>query len=106
MKKIKSMLLSLALLAVVGGTLAYKAKYIGFFCTTVARFAVTQYTCKDVAGNPLKCPHKDELVESRTPVNNYHCTTTPFINGAGLYTCTITTQNPNCLPTVVEVRVD
>jgi hypothetical protein len=46
MKKVKIMLLSLALFAVVGGALAFKAKYNKSFCTTDA------YWNQDLA-NPL-----------------------------------------------------
>ena len=48
MKKIKIMMLSLALFAVVGGALAFKAKFDDQFCVTTIGAASA---CKD-----LKCP--------------------------------------------------
>jgi hypothetical protein len=50
MKKIKMMLLSLALIAVVGGTLAFKARFLKNYCVTV-----TSQACDVQTG--LKCPN-------------------------------------------------
>jgi hypothetical protein len=60
MKKVKIMLLSLALFAVVGGALAFKAKFDktwcfaptygnGFTCTTLDGAAVTTTQCEGIA---------------------------------------------------------
>ena len=106
MKKIKFMLLSLALLAVVGGALAFKAKYIETFCTTNARALPVGYTCKDAQNIPLKCPTKIINRTTKLPVNNFHCTTTPFLNAQGELTCTKDGVTLNCLPQVVETIID
>ena len=45
MKRVKIMLLSLALFAVVGGALAFKAKFDNTWCTTDAYFAAGVYYC-------------------------------------------------------------
>jgi hypothetical protein len=51
MKNVKIMLMSLALLAVAGGVLAFKAKFTRKYCTTIAVFSDDQqkYTCPIVA---------------------------------------------------------
>jgi hypothetical protein len=57
MKKIKFMLMSLALVAVVGGALAFKAKFDQTFCTTNAiQQANGVFTCSDATGARLTCP--------------------------------------------------
>src|SRR5438034_11778642 len=85
MKKIKFMLLSLALLAVVGGALAFKAKYSVSFCTTKAVQINGISTCIDALGVTLKCPNK--VVMSTTQLNGQFCTTPTFLVG-GVATCT------------------
>ncbi|SEP29915.1 hypothetical protein SAMN05660816_05123 [Niastella yeongjuensis] len=49
MKKVKLMLMSLALIAVVGAALAFKAKYSQRYCTTLAQ---PNIPCRD-----LLCPN-------------------------------------------------
>lgn len=50
MKRVKIMLMSFALLAVVAGALAFKAKFVSDYCTTTAvQNAQGQFTCP--AGN-------------------------------------------------------
>ena len=56
MKKVKFMLLSLALIAVVGGALAFKAKFSTTFCTTFARQNAGNYFCTAANGAALACP--------------------------------------------------
>jgi hypothetical protein len=58
MKKIKFMLLSLALVAVVGGALAFKARYHTTFCTTFATRvdADHPWTCQIEGQAVLTCP--------------------------------------------------
>ena len=81
MKKIKFMLFSLALLAVVGGTLAFKAKYNVRFCTTKAAKVMGVSTCV-VAGTPLNCPTSSfahTTIGTDLDPDTYYCTTIPFI---------------------------
>jgi hypothetical protein len=73
MKKIKLMLLSLALFAVVGAALAFKAKYAVTYCTTLAQSGVA---CKD-----LTCPNRAAASTTIGGVGNFVCTTPP--NGSG-----------------------
>jgi hypothetical protein len=57
MKKVKFMLMSLALIAVVGGALAFKAKYTDSFCTSFApKNLAGQYICTTNGGAALSCP--------------------------------------------------
>ena len=93
MKKVKFMLLSLALVAVVGGALAFKAKSGNQFCTTLAStFGVAgAFTCVDPAdaNATLHCPN---LLINRTTggsAGNFVCTTIVPVNGCG-------TDNPIC----------
>jgi hypothetical protein len=63
MKKIKIMLLSLALFAIVGGALAFKAKFNKSFCTTDAYYnpAIGYYCSFKPAGLQTvyaKCPNE------------------------------------------------
>lgn len=71
MKRVKIMLLSLALFAVVGGALAFKAKYNIKFCTAPTEVGKA---CTQVAA----CPN---LVVNSTTTNDagiqFVCTTTP-----------------------------
>jgi hypothetical protein len=84
MKRIKIMLLSLALFAVVGGALAFKAKFTKTFCTTNAILNAGVYTCIDPANNKvLTCPTKVVLsTTDPTPgATPAFCTTT--VNALG-----------------------
>lgn len=85
MNKIKLMLLSLSILAVVGGTLAFKAKTGTQYCTTLPIF--------DATGNticPEKCPNRAYL-KVGLPMDRICTTTTsgnpvaPCQNGLGEY---------------------
>jgi hypothetical protein len=55
MKKIKIMLLSIAVLAVVGGALAFKAKYTETFCFTNTTLFNQVPTCTTDSNIPLAC---------------------------------------------------
>jgi hypothetical protein len=80
MKKVKVMLLSLAMLAVVGGALAFKAKYSDDFCYTTAHIVNGAYTCV-VSNVKLKCPTFTDIstIDAVGPLTS--CTTTPFEGG-------------------------
>lgn len=81
MKKLKVMLLSFAVIAVVGGALAFKTKYSVSYCTAAT-----------VAGNPPTCPaHCPTLIESQKIVSTgtFVCTAAEPLGG-----CTTTT---NCV---------
>ncbi|OQP54340.1 hypothetical protein A4H97_22930 [Niastella yeongjuensis] len=67
MKKVKIMLMSMALIAVVGGALAFKAKYTQRYCTTLASPAGF---CKDLA-----CPNGPFSPSTTGSGSNVICTT-------------------------------
>ena len=91
MKRVKLMLLSLTLVAVVGGALAFKAKSGQRFCTTFAQqFSPGgAYTCVDPNPAPgviatLTCPTLLQGSTTGGSTGNYVCTTTePAIGGCG-----------------------
>ena len=58
MKKVKIMLLSLALFAVVGGALAFKAKFQTDFCTTKTILVGGQPACPV---SPAACPLFEDI---------------------------------------------
>jgi hypothetical protein len=66
MKKLKIILLSLALFAVVGGALAFKAKYQSRYCITDPN---PDGSC------PLECP-VEVLTSTTEDANEFKCTTT------------------------------
>ena len=86
MKKIKFMLLSLAVLAVVGGTLAFKARYLQDWCSTTAA-QVNQVSTCIVQGAAISCPLEAKLSTTiGTDADaSYYCTTNTF---GGDFTCT------------------
>ena len=100
MKKIKIMLMSLALLAVVGGALAWKAKVGG---------TLTYCTAPTNASGPV-CPQFCEALITTGAIHNqaaFVCTTdaTTTVNPGGgpdIYTCTTTDLVPE--PDVIVKR--
>jgi hypothetical protein len=89
MKKVKIMLLSLTILAVVGAALAFKAREITKFCTAVYN-----------DGCPAKCPN---LVTSKSTNESgpVYCTTTPqqtrlVVGGPLVSTCTVGGVDVDC----------
>ncbi|WP_207513133.1 hypothetical protein [Longitalea luteola] len=96
MKKVKIMLLSLGLLAVVGAALAFKARYSADYCTA----ASVNNACVNLA-----CPN---TAFARTTTNSgttIFCTVTASIDNQGNPTCTVNGLNPNCLnqaPTTIK----
>ena len=100
MKKIKFMLLSLALLAVVGGALAFKAKYQQDYCTTIAKVINGASTCYDMAASPttLTC---SSYIDFKTTAsgNLFYCTTTP--DKVGGCSATLT-----CITTLTQLNGD
>jgi hypothetical protein len=90
MKKVKIMLLSLALFAVVGGALAFKAKFSNKYCVTFTiKNAQGQPACDLV--NPQACAFQD-AVTTTAGVGLRLCTTATNGNAAapctGITTCT------------------
>lgn len=90
MKRIKIMLLSFALLAIVGGALAFKARFSDFLCYTTQYIANSKTTCPTLTG------FKEEELN---PATFY--TTTPIViagestcitNGKGLTCFSVTTS--------------
>lgn len=57
MKKVKILLMSLLVFAVVGGALAFKvkSKFVLSYCTTLARINGGAFFCTDDIGGPLAC---------------------------------------------------
>lgn len=85
MKKLKIMLLSLALFAVVGGALAFKAKFSTEFCTTDwnGRACVLE-TCPDFienqilkVGTPVICTEIAPNEDCTTPQGVVQCADAP-----------------------------
>jgi hypothetical protein len=93
MKKIKFMLMSLALLAVVGGALAFKAKYTSTFCTTLATIVNNQSTCTYIDGaiaKTLRCPNQvaNKTTDATDLDAAFYCTT-PRVLVNNVLTCTL-----------------
>ena len=97
MKRVKVMLLAIAVIAIAAGTLAFKARYSIHYCTVAANeTAFGQYTCtttNPLGGNrPLTCNHiaLDRKVTTSfvVPV----CTT--------LFTVTQPMGDPTCVNTL------
>ena len=74
MKKLKFMLLSLALVAVVGGSLAFKATYIKSYCTAPTQIG---FTCPELA-----CPNLVNFSTTINGVGDFVCTT-PTVPNVG-----------------------
>ena len=85
MKKLKIMLLSLALFAVIGGALAFKAKYTSAYCTRLAiqdAFGVS--TCSVAGGAVLTCPNyttNKKLAINPAASAKTWCTTNADVDG-------------------------
>lgn len=98
MKKVKIMLMSILLLAVVGGALAFKAKYTADFCTTLARQSGSNFFCTNASGAALTCPN---LVENKTTDGT-----------SGPIYCTAASDGtdcspaPNCINATKQIRND
>lgn len=91
MKKIKMMLLSLALFAVVGGALAFKARFQTDFCTapTEQGVACTQIACANHAISKIDPKNQADFV----------CTTTYDQNGCA-------SENLLCTTTTLRLTPD
>lgn len=102
MKKIKIMLMSLLILAVAGGALAFKAKFSKEYCTTLAKTTVQggALTCKDAFGVGLFCPIDSPNITTIGGVGNFVCTTTT--NGNPADPC----SNLRCLAPTTKITVD
>ena len=101
MKKIKMMLLSLALFAVVGGALAFKAKYHLTFCTADAYFdpsLFAPYYCNFFQANgqltTTQClgPVNNVTTDTRAFAIQKVCTTVPDIFGGCPGNCRMLTS--------------
>jgi hypothetical protein len=101
MKKIRIMLLSFTLLAVVGGAFAFRANFLVKYCTTDANENPTAGFCTFDASNNKTCP--DELwattiLPAQDPIIGTFCYTTPQdIDGQGGVECKVGTQANQCL---------
>ncbi len=80
MKRVKLMLLSLLVLGVVGGAMAFKARFSASYCTTPVRIITTngQHVCTAVGGAALTCPNPIAAVTTAgaTQFNSWCYTTT------------------------------
>jgi hypothetical protein len=94
MRRIKFMLLSLAMFAVVGGALAFKAKYLVSYCTADPFSINNQWTCTDTRVIPslkVSCTNPPTLSTTEGAVNVF-CTTTPQAGNVCTTYCTETTS--------------
>ncbi|NII25835.1 hypothetical protein HB364_12120 [Pseudoflavitalea sp. X16] len=92
MKKIKFMLLSLSLVGVVGGALAFKAKFLDTYCVAALPAAGT---CGQVG---KLCTNKIEF-QTTTNAGDFVCTTTPNAMG----NCPATLR---CTNTSTKLKID
>ncbi len=102
MKRVKMMLLSLLVLSVVGGAMAFKAKFDHTYCTSAVRIILTngKRVCTNAAGLPLTCQSMQTQVEAIAPTEfNAWCYTT--LNGD-----TDCDPAPNCRVTVSGLAHD
>src|SRR5687768_8483155 len=99
MKRIKFMMLSLALLAVVGGALAFKAKFQGLeACYTTTTVTLPQFsTCIDAT-----------LTYTTTDINPVTIYTTPKVDRFGVLQCEFDANgNPLTIcTTAISVKKD
>lgn len=95
MKRIKFMLLSLALVAVIGGALAFNVKNSNRFCTTLAQDPGTGYTCI-INGAVLKCPNLALASTTNTNQGAFFCTTPEPVGGCN--------PNLNCLTPTKQIK--
>jgi hypothetical protein len=79
MKKVKIMLASIAILAIVGGALAFKAKYQETICFTDTTLFEGKATCTDPNnnGNPLACATLPGSITDEAHAESTGCTTEP-----------------------------
>jgi hypothetical protein len=98
MKKLKIMLLSLALFAVVGGALAFKAKYIQTVCSTDAYWDNVSYYCSfkpvgqaTIYAKCLSFTQNSTYTTAADKLVRSFCTTTP-VNGICPNTLTCSTS--------------
>jgi hypothetical protein len=75
MKKIKIMLLSFALLAIIGSALSFKAKFTKNYCT--ADLEGSPNFCK-ISGLNKICQNYVQLTTA-PPQSNFYCYTTPLL---------------------------
>lgn len=97
MKRIKLMLLSLLVLGLVGGVLAFKAKFYSDYCTTPVRIVDRVYVCTVANGAALKCPNLITAVTTVAPSSeNAWCTTTKPATGCN--------DNLDCINKIVGLK--
>ena len=80
MKKIKLMLLSLSILAVVGGALAFRAKSGDFYCTapTILKNGVVTYSTFCTLPGQLKAGSGSNIATTTEPANGCQSNTPCF----------------------------
>lgn len=97
MKKVKIMLMSLLVLAIAGGALAFKAKFLNEYCWAATVDVDGIPSCPTNGMNARICQILIFDVETTTASGiNFSCTTTPLIVGSGQDRCPNTL---NCLTT-------
>lgn len=75
MKKVKIMLMAILIMALAGGTIAFKANWGSQFCVVKPIFSNGQYTCADSFGF-LFCENLvlDRTTTDKGPEENIRCT--------------------------------
>jgi hypothetical protein len=108
MKKLKFMLLSFALLAIVGGALAFKAKFQTLYCTTPSNPDGTEGFCTISSGVLSFCDLPvTGKIQSGTQVAFGCYTTAQDLDGDSDVECTEVNQTPKrCLTTPSAINQD
>lgn len=97
MRRVKLMLLSLLVLGIIGGVLAFKTKFGSDYCTTPVRIVDRLFVCTDAKGAVLKCPNLITAVTTKAPSGaNAWCTTTKPDTGCN--------ANLDCVNKVVGLK--
>lgn len=106
MKKLKIMLLSFAVLAVVGGALAFKARTgVLSFCTALTNGAASGDVCTVQAGVKKYCPI-NVGVTTQSPTIRVCTTDKQDLDGNGSVECEIPGFNTVQCATTLSIKVD
>lgn len=100
MKRVKMMLLSLLVLGVVAGSLAFKAKFNSDYCISPVRIVSGAFTCAAAGGGNVTCPNPFLDIQTITR-ETFNAWCTAPIDGDG--NCT---PAPNCNATVYSLDDD
>jgi hypothetical protein len=108
MKKIKFMLMSLALFAVVGGALAFKAKFTNSWCITSAKLSANGlYTCPNpVCGTSYAINARTTVNQPPAGFTTFCSTVTNGLNPAQFDICTDAVGVTKKCPNTVTLTTD